>query len=219
MSRLLPESGIPRVTDRRRRFLESGYLVLGSVLEPATVAALAIEADRLASQMTGSAVDRRIACLDAVSELVFDVARLPDLVRLAEELVGKAVVPIRNDLRESTRPDGRARQHQNLYEEHFDDELAVTLWIPLPASGPVRIDYSDGGPSALLPHVACPEGLDALVEPTRLRFTPVVAAPGELLAHHACAVHRIGAPFRAYTFTYRGSSFRQAQRDRAGVGA
>lgn len=216
--------------------MSEGHSVFRGVLPDALVAALRAEffqvADRarktdpasLATDECGKVMS--IGGLDRLSELIFDLARHEGLLAIVTFLLGRGVLPFRIEYVAgvSERLAIPAHQDQAVFETHFDDELAVTLWCPLTRPWGAPLEYGTpapplvAAPGALLPHRPYPTRVERfshrLVSDPSTRFQPVDVAPGDILIHHAYAIYRSVADGRnrdqlALTINYRTSPFRQ----------
>lgn len=121
--------------------------------------------------------------IDRYADVLYDVAREPHVVALAERLVGKAVVPLRADYvvvpgHEVASP---WRQLHSDYEEHFGDEPAAAIWMPLLQPDPSRpqlefaaypgrvilsAGHSVGGPAARYVQAAVGRATNPVIVPT-----------------------------------------------------
>lgn len=94
--------------------------------------------------------------LDTISDYIFDFARNGNFVGIAEKLLETAVVPLHVEcfIRPAQSPIGPAHQDQSFYDQHFADELALSLWVPLRDVGPSSgtIEYGRPCPRKVLPH-------------------------------------------------------------------
>jgi hypothetical protein len=136
--------------------------------------------------------------LDRFSELVFDLARHESLLVLVTALLGRGALPFRADFLADAGARSTIPPHQDQagFQEHFDDELAVTLWCPLtgPPAAPLEYGVPAPAPGSLLPHRPYPIGVERfrhqLVSDPSTSYEPVEVGPGDILVHHACAVYR-----------------------------
>lgn len=165
--------------------------------------------------------------LDVASDFFFDTARDRKFMGLAEALLGKAVVPLHVECfskpptsRYATPP----HQDQVFYHAHFDDELAIALWIALdevtPDSGALQYVPTDISECRLLAHAgSASASFDMELVPDVARaMTSYVTVPvprGGCAIHHSFVVHRAGPNTtsrnrRAVVFNYRGSPYRQS---------
>jgi hypothetical protein len=239
MSRQSTESLAPAIPSgealRRARdqLWRDGWTLLPDVVPAPVVDALNGEANRLLAEVRPG-VERQSATdedggvlvmnsLDAHSELLFDFARTDAFLRLAEVMLGKAPMPVHSEYfgkpgagAEPTPP----HQDQVFYESHFNDEPAITFWIPLQdvllGEGAMEYGSPCPAPGKLLPHrkSAAVEFGAQLVDAAGYTFTPVPVPRGGCIVHHSYAVHRSGPmtgsrPRRVLAFNYRGSSYRE----------
>lgn len=230
----------PNLERARSHLWTHGWTVIQQVVPPTVLEALTEEVDRLLSSVplgvrsTSATDDRGQALvmngLDARSEFLFDLSRTERFLGLAQTLLGKAAIPIHTEYfgkpgrgAEPTPP----HQDQVFYENHFDDEPAITIWTPLQ-------DVVDGGgaleygtpcppPRDLLPHrksTSIDFGAE-LEDASPYAFVPVPVPRGACLVHHSYVVHRSGATMRdrarhVVAFNYRGSSYREYLRRASG---
>jgi Phytanoyl-CoA dioxygenase (PhyH) len=213
-----------------------GWTLLPDVLPGTLLDGLTVEADRLLATVPAG-VGRRSATddsggvlvmngLDARSELLFDLARTEALRGMAEFLLEKAAMPIHIEYfgkpREGAEPTP-AHQDQLFYQDHFNDEPAITFWCPLHdvPVGLGALEYGSPAPAQghLLQHrrSATIDFGAELVDATAYAFLPAPVPRGSCLVHHSYVVHRSGPmtydrPRRVFAFNYRGSSFRERLR-------
>ncbi len=226
-----PSLDLEAVRRRREAFLREGHLVVPALLDDAGVAALSAEVDAL---IAGHHPDRGYTLvrdergvpvamkrMDRVSDVLFDLARDPALLELASSLLGKSALPLHTEYRAMPAHDGAAvppHQDHVLYDEHFGDELAVSLRVALDevTEDDGATEYALEAPLHLLPH--CPSFAAAvdheLASADGLAFRPVAVRRGGCIAAHSFAIHRTSSglsdrPRRVVVFVYRGSPYRQ----------
>lgn len=217
-----------------------GWTLLPRVLPSPLIDALTSEVDRLLAEVpTGvgsrSATDDgggvlTMNGLDGRSELLFDLARSEALLGMAEFLLAKAAMPIHIEYFGKPRAGAAAtppHQDQIFYQDHFNDEPAITFWLPLHkvAVGHGVLEYGSPCPpqGCLLPHrssAAIDFGAE-LVDPTAYTYVPAPVPRGGCLVHHSYVVHRSGPmaydrPRQVFAFNYRGSSYRERLRQCGG---
>ncbi len=220
----------------RDQLWNQGWTLLPDVLPTPLLDVLTNEADRLLATVS-TGVGRQSATddgggvlvmngLDARSELLFDLARTEALRGIAEFLLDKAVMPIHIEYFGKPRAGAEPtppHQDQVFYQDHFNDEPAVTFWCPLQdvTLGLGALEYGSPCPDqgCLLPHrkSATVDFGAELVDATPYTFVPASVPRGSCLVHHSYVVHRSGPmtddrPRRVFAFNYRGSSFRQRLR-------
>lgn len=224
----------------RDQLWSQGWTLLPNVFPVPVLHALMGEANRLLTTVPvgvgrQAATDGRggvlvMNGLDARSELLFDLARTDALRGMAEFLLDKAAMPIHIEYFGKPRAGAEAtppHQDQVFYQDHFNDEPAVTFWCPLQdvAIGSGALEYGSPSPGqgCLLPHrgSATIDFGAELVDATGYTFAPAPVPQGGCLVHHSYVVHRSGPmtddrPRRVFAFNYRGSSFRERLR-RGGV--
>jgi ectoine hydroxylase-related dioxygenase (phytanoyl-CoA dioxygenase family) len=224
----------------RAQLWSQGWTVLPDIFPTPLLDALSTEADRLLAAVP-SGVARQSATdagggvlvmngLDARSEMLFDLARTETLQAMAESLLNKAAMPIHIEYFGKPRAGAmRTPPHQDhvFYQDHFDDEPAITFWCPLQdvAVGMGALEYGSPSPAQgdLLPHrrsTAVDFGAE-LIDATAYTFASAPVPRGSCLVHHSYVVHRSGPmiddrPRRVFAFNYRGSSFRQRLRHGSG---
>jgi len=218
--------------DAHDRLWRDGWALLPGVVPAPVLDVLNDEADRLLATVRPG-VEKESATdggggvlvmnsLDARSGFLFDFARTGSFLRLAELLLGKAPMPVHTEYfgkpaagAEPTPP----HQDQVFYESHFNDEPAITFWIPLQdvlvGDGAMEYGSPCPAPGTLLPHrkSATVDFGAQLVEVKGYTFAPVAVPRGSCIVHHSYAVHRSGPmtrgrPRRVFAFNYRGSSYR-----------
>jgi Tetrapyrrole (Corrin/Porphyrin) Methylases/Phytanoyl-CoA dioxygenase (PhyH) len=161
--------------------------------------------------------------LDTINDYIFDFARNSNLIGLAEWLLNTAVVPLHVEcfIRPAQSSTGPAHQDHSFYEQHFTDELALSLWIPLRDVGLTSgtIEYGRPCPREILPHKRSDAADFALelCDPGSFTFRGTDVPYGACLAHHSLVVHRSGPNCsnrvrRAIAFNYRTSAYRQGLR-------
>lgn len=177
---------------------------------------------------TSAAVDDGVLVinsLDAASEILFDFARTDYMMGLAETFLGKRAQPIHIEFFGKPAPGSPPtppHQDQIFYNDHFDDEPAVTFWCPLEdvSHDSGCLEYGTPYPAGtLLPHRQS-DALDfgaQLTDDSSYTYTPVAVSAGDCLVHTAYVVHRSGPmrssrPRRVLAFNYRGSSYREMLR-------
>lgn len=163
--------------------------------------------------------------IDRTSDLLYDLARAPELLGLASELLGKPALSLHVEYFAKPPHGGTvSRPHQDhaFYHAHFADELALAIWVALDDVGPDSgaLEYAVNSPLALLPHaVSSSPDLDMEVVTTAgLTFEVAPVPRGGALVHHSYTVHRAATnatarPRRAVVFNYRGSPYREWLRD------
>ncbi|MEO8383585.1 MAG: phytanoyl-CoA dioxygenase family protein [Acidobacteriota bacterium] len=204
----------------RERFLRQGWLLLDPFLRDDEISELAREIDsvpRDSAEERGEPVVVR--GVDRESDLLFDFARTPALLRAAENLLGKAVVPLYADLFVQP-PWGSGvppHQDQASYEAHFGDEAALSFWFAIDAAPSVSLEFSAEFVVALAPHrpsLTKHFRHELILDSAPAAFERVTLQRGGCLSYHSYAVHRI-APNdtshcrRALSLTYRGSPYRE----------
>jgi hypothetical protein len=231
LSPLVPSAETLRAA--RDQLWTDGWTVLSGFLPELALEALNAEADRLlagapAGVNRSSATDQVggvlvMNSLDARSELLFDLARTPAFMEVAEFLLQKAVMPIHIEY--FGKPGRGAKptpphQDQVFYNSHFNDERAITFWCPLQdvpvASGALQYRIPALEYGVFLPHRTS-DTVDfgaELVDATGWDYTLAPVDRGSCLVHHSYAVHRSGgmavdAPRRVFAFNYRGSAYRE----------
>jgi ectoine hydroxylase-related dioxygenase (phytanoyl-CoA dioxygenase family) len=220
--------------DVRSSVFAGGHAVLETFAASPLLDALRVEGDRLAAVLVdgqeGTVVARddngavlSMHHLDRHSDLLFDLIRLPVLVKGAEAILESRCVPF---LTEYFAKPGHspqrtpAHQDQIFYRDHFGDELAVTFWIPLDAvgAGDGALEYASPQPpgTTLLRHrESAVQNFGAeLVTMDGFMFRPAPVPCGGALVHHSFAVHRSGPVDRptrraAFALNYRRSPYRQ----------
>ena len=223
--------------DKLPQFTEKGYFTVDALVDSKVVSELAFHVNELARTLhapqtlhKGVRNDKGDVVfmnrLDAQVDFIYDFHRLPQMLAFAETLIGKKVVPLSTEY--FGKPPGSSRptpphQDQTFYNEHFDNELAVAVWIALddvtPESGALQYVPQPLRGASLLPHVAYVGAeLEAQLEdasrPPEAAYETAPVPKGGAAVHHAFVVHRslpntAGKPRRAIVFNYRGSEYRQ----------
>jgi hypothetical protein len=213
----------------RAELLCDGFALIPAVLPPDLTDRLREELRALAVQTPvsgGPAWCRDHECgepgSEPAGELVDELVALEPLLTLARALLGVECVPLRTEYFGTPgQPGGPtpARQDQALHAGEVTGELTVTLWCPLSDMGAddgVR-EYAipNAVPGQLLEHVdpPAPGSGSELPDPERFTFRPVPLRCGDIVAHHAYAVHRSGANRsgrrgEAIALSYRSSARR-----------
>lgn len=155
----------------------------------------------------------------------YDLARHQSILEYGQELLGKPLVPLSVEL--FSKPPKSdlitpAHQDQIFYEDHFNDELAITFWIALDDvhEGNGVLEYSTPKELILLPHRPSespgfsfelfPDSINKLPQ-----FQKAFVPRGGCVIHHAYAVHRAKGNYtdnvrHALALTYRTSSYKAA---------
>jgi hypothetical protein len=204
--RLLPTAAA--AADATDRLMSKGWVLLPAALPSPLVVALQAEFTRVADRARESAPASLatgenaevlwVGGLDRHSELVFDLARHERLLVTVSALLGRGVLPFRADFLAGAGSRSMIPSHQDQagFQEHFDDELAVTLWCPLTGPPVASLEYGVPAPTpgSLLLHRPHPAGVDRfrhhLVSDPSKSYELVQVSPGDILVHHAYAVYR-----------------------------
>lgn len=158
--------------------------------------------------------------LEKESDFLFDFSRHPNLMKIAEGFLGKSAMPLHVEyFSKPVESSTHSPPHQDhvVYNDHFDDELAIALWIALDEvckeSG--ALEFSSYSGMSLLPHKLSPspDFEFELENVSDLAFTSAPVSRGGCIVHHSYAVHRAQKnktrqPRRAIVFNYRGSSYK-----------
>ena len=218
----------------RETLLREGFLVCPAFVEEATRTRLEQEIDALIQASTnptrlfGVVRDSNgyvtvMNNVDKHSDYLYDIARSPEWVEVAETLLGKPAQPLHVEY--FAKPPGVVRptpphQDHEFYVDHFDDEMAITFWIALDdiieQSG--ALHYRWPADLQLLPHVPsqAPD-FDKELAPELIAADSgwrVAEVPrGGCVVHHSFVVHAAGSnrtqhARRAVAFNYRGSPWR-----------
>lgn len=161
--------------------------------------------------------------VDRHADLLYDLARAPEVVALAEFLVGKAVVPLGGDyvLLPQDRPPGAWRQCHADFVEHFGDERAALVWLPLrhddASSGQVEFAPYAGRRLEASDPVGTPGLSRALHDQERSPEACVPVQVGGCLGFDSYACWRFGEHRGSHLaegvlLSYRGSPYREARR-------
>lgn len=204
-----------------------GYTLVRNVLKQGDIARCLVEYERFvcgvyADGSFGIAKDDFdqplvINRVDKVSDILFDLARRPDIKQLAERMVGGPVVPLHVEFFSKpakTTHFSPPHQDQIFYQPHFDDEIAITVWIALSkiTSESAPLQYFRCNKLELLDH----KGADTLDFDFELEKSPtetpetIVMNVGDAAIHHAFTIHRSlpnisNSPRIAIAFNYRTS--------------
>lgn len=158
--------------------------------------------------------------LEKESDFLFDFSRHPKLMEIAEGFLGKSAMPLHVEyFSKPVEKNSPSPPHQDhiVYHDHFDDELAIALWIALDEvheeSG--ALEFAVPSTMALLPHKPSPipDFAFELENASNLSFVTVPIPLGGCIVHHSYAVHcarqnKSKQPRRAIVFNYRGSSYK-----------
>lgn len=163
--------------------------------------------------------------IDRHADVLYDMAREPYVVALAERLVGKAVVPLRADyvLVPANEAASPWRQLHSDYEEHFGNEPAAAIWMPLLQPDPSRpqvefatypgreilsAEQPEGGPAARY--------VQAAIE--RAAYSPTTPTGGAIAFDSYCVwrfcQNQSSTTSEGVLLHYRGSPYRE-RRDHA----
>lgn len=207
----------------------TGHQVAGGRLPRQLVVRLITEANRFAEGQQGWRTDvtdlpgkdgcgllRVVPGLDRKSAVAFDTARSAELADLVTGLIGPGWVPFRSQL---IMPSAIAsleqwHQDQRVFSDHFDDEIAITIAIPLqPSTVPLQFAAIQPRVGFLLNHHQLQDGPLAFEASTLSGTPPILPAwiPGVPIAFHAFTVHRWMAAIQSsvYLFSYRSSRHRR----------
>lgn len=210
------------------------WVVIPTFLQPAGVVALredlvrgAMRADDEAfTPLHGPATSPApVSCrsVDRHAGLVYDLARSPEVVALAEFLVGKAVVPLRADyvLLPHDRPASAWRQCHADLDEQFGEEPAALVWLPLrhDAASWGQVEFAAYGGRILEPSepVGAPGLSRVLLDQERSTEACVPVPVGGCVAFDSYACWRFGEHRGSHLaegvlLSYRGPPSRQAHR-------
>jgi len=232
MESVLYEIPLPDLETAKRHLHTRGFAVFAQFARPETIERMEREIARLmaghtSNQQYGLMRDAHghvvvMNGLCKVSDFFFDLARHPDVVNVANFLVGKRTVPLHTEYfakpamySVGTPP----HQDQAFYYEHFDDELAISLWVALDdvTENSGALEFVPTSVQTLLPHTQSQcIGFDReLAEAVDdLPFERVTVLCGGCVVHHAYTIHRTAPnrsnrPRRAVVFNYRGSEYRE----------
>lgn len=159
--------------------------------------------------------------MDKLSDYLFDLARHPILMRLAESLLQRPAISLNIQYIAKfagSGPPTAAHQDQATYQAHFTTEPAITFWIALDDATIENgaLEYGQPSPRRLLDHVLSDTvATYELMSTEGLTFEAAPLPAGGCVVHHALAVRRAGEnrtsrPRRAVVFSYRGSAYRAA---------
>jgi len=155
------------------------------------------------------------------SDYLFDLARHPSLVSVAQHLLTKRSVPLHIEY--FAKPAGDTstptptHQDQVFYQYDFPNEIAISLWIALDdvTSKSGALEYGSPLPAQLLPHVTSNTADFALemLDVGASTFSAVPLKRGGCVIHTSYVVHRTGPNStdhqrRALVLNYRGSTIR-----------
>ncbi len=159
--------------------------------------------------------------LDRESDFLFDFSRNPIMLNIAKAFLGKPAIPLHVEyFSKPTDGISYTPPHQDhiFYQDHFDDELAISFWIALDdvSANSGALEYSLTPTISLLPHKPS-DTIDFGCELeskniSGLSFATVVIPRGGCIVHHSYSIHRTqpnrsGKPRRAVVFNYRGSPY------------
>lgn len=137
-------------------------------------------------------------------------------VDIASQLLGDDVVPRNLQwFNKPARVGGATPPHQDGFYFMLEPNEAVTLWLALDlvdeANGCVRY-VSGSNRTGMRPHqrsdvIGFSQGITDYGDSDREKETPILAAPGDLFAHHCMTIHRAdantsGRPRAALGFVY-----------------
>lgn len=162
---------------------------------------------------------RWIRGVDRQSDFFFDLARKPRILSLVSLLLNKEVIPLSVDCFIGSRSNvQRTTAHQThvRYQEHFDDEMALSIWICV--QGRQRLEFARWSPLKLLPHTALDAEDSELDDAAGYEFHGLCLNEGDSVAFHSYAIHRNDSPAGVVpalsaVLNYRGSPFRTRIKD------
>lgn len=157
--------------------------------------------------------------IDKESDFFFDICRHADIMSIAEELLGKPVVPLHVEYFEKPpHSSSKAPPHQDhAFYTHFPDEPALAFWVALDKVNTENgaLEFADFVPKHLLAHKNTEEvHFDAeLAQADAFSYNPILLNPGDCVAFHSFSIHRSGpnntrGSRRAIVFNYRGSPYK-----------
>lgn len=200
-----------------------GYALAAAPLPIATLDGLRRESERLSRRShpldplgkDGCGLLSVMTGLARHSEIVFDAIREPPLAAFVTALIGPGWVPFRSQLllRSPVASLGQWHQDQQVFVDHFDDEIALTVAIPVDWPGSM-LQFAAYQPDLgrLLAHSERVGATLAFAakDPEGVSVTPPWR-PGVPLAFHAYALHRWtpAAASAVYLFEYRSSYLRR----------
>lgn len=162
-----------------------------------------------------------IRSIDIPSDLIFKLGRNDTLIHIAEKILNKKVTPMYSEyFNKAPYSDYPTPIHQDqvFYEKHFNDELAITFWIPLD-----DINRNNGGmnikslsSNILLEH----QKSDVLgfgyemINQEKEGFEEISLNAGDCLIHnaytlHYCESNKTSSKRRAIAITFRTSQYRE----------
>jgi ectoine hydroxylase-related dioxygenase (phytanoyl-CoA dioxygenase family) len=218
----------------RARLESAGYAVLPEFVRPDLLAVLRSETQMLCSkpdaELDGAVIcrdaDQRVLSmhyLDRRSGLLFDLARLPQIQQLIDELLVSRSVPFLSEY--FCKPVAGSRptpphQDQIFNRDHFGEELAVTMWIALTDvdenAGVLQYATQQPPIGELLEHkLSDLVSFDAeLIDGSGLTYASAPVPAGGAVIHHSYAVHRSGPmssahPRTAVALNWRRSPYRE----------
>jgi hypothetical protein len=218
------------LSDERDVLMNNGYCRFDKFITPKTVELLLNEIQDLTEKALPSSTygvyrnpHNSILVMNRVdkeSDFLYDFVRHQRLIEIASALLGKAAMPLHVEyFSKPTENSSASPPHQDhiFYQEHFDDELAISFWIALDDVGEKSgaLQYASPTTKVLLPHKPS-AAIDfdfELEDASNFSFQSVPVACGGCIVHHSYAVHRSlqnesKQPRRAIVFNYRGSPYR-----------
>jgi ectoine hydroxylase-related dioxygenase (phytanoyl-CoA dioxygenase family) len=160
--------------------------------------------------------------IDKVSDFFFDVARSVELQVIAEYVLGKSVMPLLVEyFSKPANSNHQTPPHQDhiFYQDHFDDELAISFWIALDevTLNNAPLEYIPRSTHSLISHIPS-DSIDfdyelLSSENESSNYVKVPVKRGGCIIHHSYVVHKTNKnttefPRRAVVFNYRGSPYK-----------
>lgn len=158
--------------------------------------------------------------LDKESDFLYDFIRNQKLIEIASFLLGKYAMPLHAEYfskpAKSSTPSPPHQDHI-FYQDHFEDELAISFWIALDnvSENSGALEYAIPANKILLPHKSSTAvDFDFELKDTKdFAFQKVPVACGGCIVHDSYVVHRSqknlsNQPRRAVVLNYRGSPYR-----------
>lgn len=204
------------------RIAAHGYAVAGAMFEDTTMRLLDAESRRMSARAgvvdvlgkDGCGLVTVVTGLDRHSEVAFDTARDRPLAALVTDLIGPGWVPFRSQLALPSLAAslGQWHQDQRVFADHIDDEVALTVAVPVGDPGSaLRFAVRQPVPGELLDHVDVGTALAfATDDPDGDEVAPSWRA-GVPLAFHGYSLHRWAQalPCPVFLFEYRSSLIRR----------
>lgn len=225
--------GRARTEELRAQLETVGYVVLPAFANTDLLDALRAEVDSLGATPAGE-LEGTVICrdsqqrvldmhyLDRHSDLLFDLARLPEMQLFADRLLGSRSVPFLSEFFGNPGVDSDPtppHQDQIFHRDHFGTEVAIAVWLAVTDidahTGDLQYATEQPSTGELLKHREFDVvNFGAELVDDALSYVSAPVPAGGAVIHHSYTVHRRGpmyasSPRIAVALNYRRSPYRE----------